>query len=91
LVDEIIDTQESLENFCKDLVAEDKYDDFIWEKQDYLEKNKDFIESYKENELAVMHNEFWDLNSSFHTLRKEFVYKICKIKTPKRLKWYNIE
>jgi len=33
-----------------------------------------------------MHPEFWEKDSIFHKLRREFVYKICPIKTPKRLK-----
>jgi putative two-component system hydrogenase maturation factor HypX/HoxX len=34
-----------------------------------------------------MHPEFWDEKSIFHTLRYEFVYKICPRETPKRLKY----
>ena len=40
----------------------------------------------KEQELKVMHPEFWDEMSEFHILRHEFVYKVCQIKTPKRLR-----
>jgi len=32
-----------------------------------------------------MHPEFWDEKSDFHTLRQEFVYKVCPRETPKRL------
>ncbi len=59
-------------------------DDFIWQKQEYLEKNRDKIEALKEEELKVMHPEFWDKKSSFHKRRREFVYKICPASTPKR-------
>ena len=70
--------------------AKDSFDDdFIWDKQDYLEDNRDFIESFKEREIEIMYPEFWDKSSKFHTLRREFVYKICPIKTPTRLKLYN--
>ena len=64
-------------------------DDLIWDKQDYLEENRDFIESFKEREIEIMYSEFWDEDSPFHKLRREFVYKICPIKTPTRLKVYN--
>jgi len=68
--------------------AKSKYDDdFIWDKQDYLEVNRAKIEALKEKELAVMHPEFWSEESSFHTLRREFVYKLCPRETPERLKY----
>jgi putative two-component system hydrogenase maturation factor HypX/HoxX len=70
--------------------AKNKYNDnFIWNKQDFLEENEAMIESLKEREIEVMYSEFWEKNSSFHTLRREFVYKICPIETPKRLKIIN--
>jgi len=76
---------EELHNFAKS-----KYDDdFIWDKQDYLEENRETIESLKERELEIMYPEFWDKQSSFHHLRQEFVYKVCPKETPKRLKDYN--
>jgi len=61
-------------------------DDFLWEKQEYLEENREKIEACKERELEVMHPEFWDENSAFHQLRREFVYKVCPRETPQRLK-----
>jgi len=90
LVDEVFDInnyQQNLEKYCKDLIKdEDSYDDFIWDKEDYLEANKDKIEQYAKNELAIMYDEFWDKDSDFHQKRYEFVYKICPTQTPKRLK-----
>ncbi|MFT7004594.1 MAG: putative two-component system hydrogenase maturation factor HypX/HoxX [Sulfurimonas sp.] len=65
---------------------EDKYDDYIYDKQDYLKENEEYINECKEKELKVMHPEFWDEDSEFHTLRHEFVYKVCPIKTPERLR-----
>ena len=63
-----------------------KYDSqFIWDKQDYLELNRAMIEQKKEEELVVMHPEFWQDSSSFHSLRHDFVHKVCPIETPKRL------
>ena len=76
-----------LKQYCKNLLQDDFFDDFIWNKQNYLEENKIFIESFKEKEITVMYPEFWEKESIFHTLRKEFVYKICPTQTPKRLKY----
>jgi len=73
---------ESLHQFSKSKFD----DDFIWEKQEFLEENEERIEALKEAEIEVMYPEFWDENSSFHTLRKEFVWKVCPVRTPRRLK-----
>jgi putative two-component system hydrogenase maturation factor HypX/HoxX len=84
----MIDEVFAHENYCEELhdFAKNAYsDDFIWEKQEYLEKNREKIEAFKERELEVMYPEFWDEESSFHQFRKEFVYKICPRETPKRL------
>ncbi|PTB83752.1 hydrogenase [Sulfurovum lithotrophicum] len=84
MVDEVFaheDYYESLHSYAKS-----KYnDDFIWDKQDFLEDNRAKIEALKEKELEVMHPEFWDEKSDFHSLRQEFVYKVCPRETPKRL------
>ncbi|CAA6805232.1 MAG: Hydrogenase [uncultured Sulfurovum sp.] len=72
------------------LFSKSKFDDdFIWDKQDFLEENRDKIEAYKEAEIEVMYPEFWEEDSVFHKLRKEFVWKVCASKTPERLKLYN--
>jgi len=73
--------------FCKSLVGEEFFDDFIWDKQEFLEENEELIENHKEQEIKIMYPEFWDKDSPFHKLRYEFVYKICPTKTPKRLKY----
>ena len=73
---------EELHDFSKNAYS----DDFIWEKQEFLEQNREKIEALKERELEVMHPEFWNDESSFHQLREEFVYKICPRETPERLK-----
>jgi len=78
---------ESLNEFAQSLVEdEDKYSDFLYEKEDFLSKNTHIIEQKKEQELKVMYPEFWDEHSSFHKLRSDFVYKVCSIQTPQRLK-----
>jgi len=74
---------EFAQKLCED---EDRYSDFLYKKEDYLSKNISTIEKKKEQELKVMYPEFWDEDSSFHKLRYDFVYKVCSIETPKRLK-----
>ncbi len=85
----MIDEVFSYENYRKELhsFAKSRYcDDFLWDKREYLLENEERIEALKEKELEVMHPEFWDENSPFHTLRREFVYKVCPKETPERLK-----
>jgi len=85
----MIDEVYAHDNYYEDLhtFAKGKYDDeFIWDKQDYLEENRAKIEALKEKELSIMHPEFWEEESSFHELRREFVYKLCPRETPERLK-----
>ena len=95
MIDAVYGVQEyryKLKEFAQSLRADrDTYEDYIWEKADYLEANREEIERKKEEELAVMHPEFWDEASSFHTLRYEFVYKLCPQETPQRLKAKDID
>ncbi|QHG90844.1 hydrogenase [Sulfurimonas sp. CVO] len=90
MVDEVFEKEnyfEQLRSFTDKLAnMQDKYDDFIYEKEDYLQRNREFINECKENELKTMHLEFWNEDSSFHKLRHDFVYKVCSIETPQRLK-----
>ncbi|WP_324170835.1 hydrogenase maturation protein [Sulfurimonas sp.] len=90
MIDEVFSQEDyfdSLRGFCSVLVEdEEKYEDYIYEKQDYLQENENHIDRCKEEELKVMYPEFWDKDSSFHALRQEFVYKVCPIKTPDRLR-----
>lgn len=72
----------SLHAFAKSKID----DDYLWEKQEYLEIHAEEIEQCKEREIEVMYPEFWEEDSPFHTLRREFVYKVCPRETPKRLK-----
>jgi len=77
---------ETLRSYAQSLIAdEDKYDDFIYDKEDYLEENKEYINHCKENEIQVMYPEFWKEESLFHKLRYDFVYKKVPTITPKRL------
>jgi len=91
MIDEIFDIttyDENIQKYASKLLEdEDSYDEFLWNKEDYLEENDNFINECKNNELKVMYNEFWKDDSIFHTFRGEFVYKTCPIQTPKRLKY----
>ncbi len=83
MVDEVYTHEnyyEALHQFSKTLYD----DDFIWEKQEYLEQKEAQIEALKEKELEVMYPEFWEDESAFHTLRHDFVYKTCPCETPQR-------
>ena len=77
----------ALNEFAQALTEdEDKYNDFLYDKGECLSKNIDIMEQKKEEELKVMYAEFWDKESFFHKLRYDFVYKVCQIQTPQRLK-----
>ncbi|MDQ1267467.1 MAG: putative two-component system protein hydrogenase maturation factor HypX/HoxX, partial [Campylobacterota bacterium] len=78
---------DELNEFAQALLEdEERYGDFLYEKEKYLSKNVDMIEQKKEQELKVMYSEFWDEESLFHRLRHDFVYKVCPLQTPNRLK-----
>ena len=63
--------------------------ELIWEKQDEIEVQREKMEQCKTQELEKMYPEFWDEKSTFHQQRHEFVYKICKQKTPEYLRGVN--
>jgi putative two-component system hydrogenase maturation factor HypX/HoxX len=87
LIDDIIKNKEQLHQLLLQKINREEFDDFLWDKEDFLEENYNLIERHKEDEIKVMHSEFWDEDSIFHTLRAEFVYKICPTATPERLKF----
>ncbi len=77
---------EALHHWCEALIAnEDRYYDLLDEKRDRLETDAESIERRKEEELKRMHSEFWDKNSDFHQLRRDFVYKVCPSNAPERI------
>ncbi|MFA5454121.1 MAG: hydrogenase maturation protein [Sulfurimonas sp.] len=79
---------DELNEFAQALLEdEERYSDFLYEKEKYLSKNIDMIEQKKEQELKVMYSEFWDENSPFHKLRHEFVYKTCIAVTPRKVRF----
>ena len=89
MIDEVFDIStynNDLEDYVKELLK-DEYDEFLYTKEDYLEENENFINECKNNEIKTMYDEFWKSDSIFHTLRYEFVYKLCATSTPKRLKY----
>ncbi len=91
LVDEVLCEDwtaftKELDIFAQGLVA----DEDIWyelreAKRERLEEDEELIRSLHKEELERMHPEFWDESSSFHTLRRAFVYKQCPTSTPERL------
>ena len=89
LVDEVFSKEnyfDKLREYATSLVKdEDKYDDFLWEKEDNLEENSEYINQCKENEIKIMYPEFWEESSDFHTLRYDFVHKVSPFITPARL------
>ena len=85
MVDEVFEASnyyEELHSFAKNAFD----DDFVWEKQEFLEEHGEEIELCKEREIEVMYPEFWEEDSAFHELRREFVWKVCATKTPERFK-----
>ncbi len=86
MIDEVFESvgyKESLHAYALNKID----DDFLWEKQDFLEDHADRIEACKETEIEVMYPEFWEEDSPFHQLRREFVYKFCPRETPQRLRY----
>ncbi len=92
LIDKVFkndDYQRNLDEFLKSLIKDDdRYDQFLEQKEDFLYENGEKIDALKEREIKIMYPEFWEEDSIFHKLRYEFVYKLCPAKTPKRLKYY---
>ncbi len=90
MVDEVFTNesyQENLKQFCEDLIRDEEiFEDFIDDKKDFIFDNEEKIEKLKEKELQRMYPEFWDEDSSFHKLRKEFIYKKEHNDSLKRLK-----
>ncbi len=79
--------EETLRAFCRSILEEeDGYYETLEKKRDRLEADEELIERCKEAELERMHPQFWDPKSSFHELRRAFVYKLCPTATPERLK-----
>ncbi|MAC82558.1 MAG: hydrogenase [Arcobacter sp.] len=93
MIDEVFDFSNydlKLDAFTKTLYEdEEKYEELIDKKKDFLFENYEAMENCKNEELKIMYDEFWDKNSSFHKLRFNFVHKVKPQNTPKRLKDIN--
>ena len=93
MIDEVFDFSNydlKLDAFTKTLYEdEEKYEELIDKKKDFLFENYEVMENCKNEELKIMYDEFWDKNSSFHKLRFNFVHKVKPQNTPKRLKDIN--
>jgi len=82
------DYKNELSNYVENLFDDaDALEDFLWDKEEYIEANKEQMEACKKAELKTMYPEFWEEDSIFHQLRYEFVYKVCPTQTPLRLKY----
>ncbi len=90
LVDEVFEYEnyfEALEQFIESIANDDeKMFDILDRKVERIEKDFDKIMEAKSAELERIYPQFWDKDSQFHTLRREFVYKLCPVETPKRFK-----
>ena len=85
MLDKVIEQKnyyEELHSFALSTYSEE----YIWDKQDRVEEERELMERCKYSELNKMYPEFWQESSIFHKLRHEFVYKVCPIETPRRLK-----
>ncbi len=86
MVDFIYNDFSEVENFVLALAKDDeRYYEMLDTKREKLEQDVELIEKCIEEELTKMYPEFWDESSLFHTLRHDFVYKVCPINTPQRL------
>jgi len=89
MVDELLPAEgydAALREWCEALIDdEDRYYDLLDAKRDRLERDEALIERRKEEELERMYPEFWDPESEFHRLRREFVYKLCPPRAPERI------
>jgi putative two-component system hydrogenase maturation factor HypX/HoxX len=90
LVDEVLPAknyQAQLRKFVQTLAEDDdKIFEMLEAKRDRLQEDYDTILDSKVKELEVIHPQFWERSSDFHKLRREFVYKLCPVETPPRLK-----
>ena len=80
---------DELHRYCTALVADkEKYYELLDIKRGKIGNSffLDEIQSHREKELEKMYSSFYEADSDFNRLRKEFVYKLCPIQTPSYLK-----
>ncbi|MRJ03325.1 MAG: hydrogenase [Epsilonproteobacteria bacterium] len=86
MVDHLFDRVEEVESFALQLAQdEERYYDLLDAKRERLSRDWELIEELERKELERIYPQFWDPESPFHRLRREFVYKICPRETPRRL------
>ncbi len=86
LIDGIYEDFTEVERFVVELAKdEERYYELLDSKRERLESDEELIEECLKYELERMYPQFWDEKSLFHTLRHDFVYKICPTQTPKRI------
>lgn len=81
--------KEELHFYCQELYAdEERYYELLDAKGEIINDSTflDKIQRHRENELEQMYPSFYEADSDFNRLRKEFVYKLCPIETPSYLK-----
>lgn len=83
---------EELHQYCRALCDDDdRYYELLETKRQKINHTlfAEEIQHYREAELEQMYPSFYDPSSDFNRLRKDFVYKLCPIQTPKYLKGEN--
>lgn len=86
VVDEIYKNENDLKKLCQNLRESDEYYDILDLKEE-LEIEE--LDKFRDKELEKMYPSFYEKDSEFNKLRSEFVYKVCPIMTPSRLKYNN--
>jgi hypothetical protein len=81
-VDEVLswnkeEYQQQLEAFCENLAQCENYYDVLDKKEAQRTHDEAIkaLQKYRDEELAFMYESFYNENSPFNRLRKEFVYK----------------
>lgn len=82
--------QHQLQTFCENLALSENYYDFLDTKEAQRTKDEAIkpLQNYRDEELAFMYESFYNPDSPFNQLRKDFVYKRCPLCTPEYLQLY---
>lgn len=78
---------DELSGACSDIANGSNYESLLFKKivERISSEKEKTLQSYRDVELREMKNCFYDSSSSYHELRKQFVYKDCAIITPQYL------
>jgi putative two-component system hydrogenase maturation factor HypX/HoxX len=86
MVDGLFEDLAEVERYALELAGDDeRYYELLDAKRERVERDAELMEECVQAELKRMHPEFWGPASSFHRLRRQFVYKVCPTATPPRL------